>query len=146
MPFQKKKVKSKILNKYLTMAGRFQNIGIVFMAAAVLLHVLSGGKWSTASLIAAVPGVICLVFGGSSLQPHNLAKAFAQQCAQTPSKEMAEAFLEVLTMEKKTGLTRSSVGILQNGIETYAAQEDADQELVAALRKAMEEHVAIKVF
>ena len=99
-----------------------------------------------ASLIAAVPGVICLAFGGSSLQPHNLAKAFAQQCAQTPSKEMAEAFLEVLTMEKKTGLTRSSVGILQNGIETYAAQEDADQELVAALRKAMEEHVAIKVF
>ena len=142
----KKEIKSQILNKYLTMSGRFQNAGIGLLAAAVLVHLVSGGTKGALILVLAVPGVICLVFGGSSMQPHNLAKAFAQQLAQMPTREMAEAFLEVLEREKQIGLTKSSVKILQSGIETYAAQEDADPVLAGSLRQAVKEHIKIKAF
>ncbi|MBQ1312395.1 MAG: hypothetical protein IIY55_11155 [Blautia sp.] len=136
--------RSEILRKYLKMAGLFQNIGIALLAAAILVHLVSQGKWFSASMVLALPGALSLVFGGSSLQPHNLAKSFAQQCSQMPTREMAEAFLEVLEREKKLSLTKASIRIIQNGIETYASQPDADPELVQALRAGAETRINVK--
>ena len=59
-------------------------------------------------------------------------------------REMAEAFLEVLEREKKLSLTKASIRIIQNGIETYAGQPDADPELVQALRAGAETRINVK--
>ena len=76
-------------SRYRAAATRFEIIGCILLLIAVLLHVVLGNSILTVSLLLAAVGAFLLIIGGSSLRPHNMVKAFAQQCTQEPCREAA---------------------------------------------------------
>ena len=86
------------------------------------------------------------IIGGSSLRPHNLVKAFAQQCAREPCHEIAQGLLEAIESDRKIRLVQKSIDSVDFAIEVYECLDDADPELIRKLREAKEQHIAKKVF
>ena len=113
---------------------------------AVLLHVVLGSSILTASLLLAAVGAFLLIIGGSSLRPHNMVKAFAQQCTQQPCREAAEGLLTAIQSSRKIRLVQRSIDSVSFAIEVYECLDDADAELVQQLRDAMDTHIAKKAF
>ena len=113
---------------------------------AVLLHVGVGSSIFTASLLLAAVGAFLLIIGGSSLRPHNMVKAFAQQCTQQPCREAAEGLLTAIQSSRKIRLVQRSIDSVSFAIEVYECLDDADAELVQQLRDAMDTHIAKKAF
>lgn len=132
--------------RYRGAAVRFQVIGGVLLLAGIAAHLIFGASAMAISLIFAGPGAFLLVTGGSSMRPHNLVKAFAQQCAREPGREMAQGLLDALTQHKQVRLLGNSVQLVQNAIEAYAETEGADPELSRQLREAAEARISKKVF
>lgn len=134
------------LRKYTQMASRFQNIGIAVVLSSIALHYFGGNTMMTISLVIFCVGAIALVFGGSSLRPHNLIKSFAQQCTNDPGDIIAEGLLEAMQRYRKTALTKGSIQIIQVAIETYAQLPETDPQLIAQLREALQKNITKKVF
>ena len=118
----------------------------ILLLIAVLLHVKSGRSILTASLLLAAVGAFLLIIGGSSLRPHNMGKAFAQQCTQQPCREAAEGLLTAIQSSRKIRLVQRSIDSVSFAIEVYECLDDADAELVQQLRDAMDTHIAKKAF
>ena len=133
-------------SRYRAAAIRFEVIGGVLLAVGILLNLLFSASLSTASLLIAAAGAFLLVIGGSSLRPHNLVKAFAQQCTREPCDESAQGLLEALSSSSRIRLVQKSMNEVNAAIETYALQQDADASLVQQLRDAMDKHITKQVF
>ena len=133
-------------SRYRAAATRFEIIGCILLLIAVLLHVVLGSSILTASLLLAAVGAFLLIIGGSSLRPHNLVKAFAQQCTREPCDESAQGLLEALNSSSRIRLVQKSMNEVNAAIETYALQQDADASLVQQLRDAMDKHITKQVF
>ena len=98
------------------------------------------------SVLLAAVGAFLLIIGGSSLRPHNMVKAFAQQCTQEPCREAAEGLLTAIQASPKIRLVQKSIDSVSFAIELYECLDDADAELVQQLRDAVEAHIAKKAF
>lgn len=138
--------KNEYLRRFTDMAKRFEAIGIVTVLTAVLINLSGNNSMKLLSFVIFAIGAIILAFGGSSALPHNLIKSFSMQCASEPNDLIAEGLLEAMERNRKTALTKSSLKNVYLAIETYAACEDADPELVARLRQATDKHLTKKVF
>ena len=133
-------------SRYRAAAIRFEVIGGVLLAVGILLNLLFSASLSTASLLIAAAGAFLLVIGGSSLRPHNLVKAFAQQCMREPSREMAQGLLDALHSSKRIRLMGRSIQVVQAAVEVYANTEDADPDIVDQLRRTVADSVVKKMF
>ena len=133
-------------SRYRAAATRFEIIGCILLLIAVLLHVVLGSSILTASLLLAAVGAFLLIIGGSSLRPHNMVKAFAQQCTQQPCREAAEGLLTAIQSSRKIRLVQRSIDSVSFAIEVYECLDDADAELEQQLRDAMDTHIAKKAF
>ena len=133
-------------DRYRAAATRFEVIGCILLIAGVLLHFILGQSMMTPSLLLAAVGAFLLIIGGSSLRPHNMVKAFAQQCTQAPCREAAEGLLTALHSSKRIHLVRRSIDQVNLAVETYACQDDADTALADELREAVSSHITKKVF
>lgn len=132
--------------RYRTAAIRFEMIGGVLMLLGVGMNFLLHTSLSAVSLIFAGPGAFLLIIGGSSLRPHNLIKAFAQQCSREPCKESAQGLLDALESVKSVRLLKSSIQTVLMAVEIYSTTEDADPELVDQLQVAIENRITQKSF
>ncbi len=144
--FKKTPPESPILKKYMDMATKFQNGGILLIVLSILLHMIGHEKVMLVVLALFVPGALALIFGGSNLQPHNMIKAFAQQCAREPGPEIAEAFLEVMTRAKRVSLTKQSIRLIATSIAAYAASEEGDPEMARKLQETADKIIVKKFF
>lgn len=133
-------------SRYRAAAVRFEVVGCILLLIAVLLHAIVGGSILTISLLLAAVGAFLLILGGSSLRPHNMVKAFAQQCAQEPCREAAEGLLTAIQSSPKISLVQKSIESVSFAVEVYECLDDADPGLVQQLRDAMEAHIAKKAF
>lgn len=133
-------------SRYRAAALRFEVIGGVLLLAAIVLNLVSGQTTLPVSLLLAATGAFLLIIGGSSLRPHNLVKAFAQQCAQEPCHEVAQGLLEAMQSDKKIRLVQKSIDSVTFAIEVYECLDDADPELIRQLRETMDTHIAKKSF
>ncbi|MGI6180612.1 MAG: hypothetical protein ACOYIE_00880 [Agathobaculum sp.] len=132
--------------RYRGAAIRFQVIGGILLAAGIGANFLFDSSMLVVSLIFAGPGAFLLITGGSSMRPHNLVKAFAQQCIREPSREMAQGLLDALTQQKSVRLLNNSLQLVHNAVAVYEQTEDADPQLVQQLHEAAEERIVKKVF
>lgn len=144
--FKKTPPESPVLKKYLEMATRFQNAGILMIITSILLHMIGHEKVMAVVLVLFFPGALALIFGGANLQPHNMVKSFAQQCAREPGQEIAEAFLEVMTRAKRVSLTKQSIRLVSTSIAVYAASEEGDPELAKKLQETADKVIVKKFF
>ena len=133
-------------SRYRAAATRFEVAGCILLLAAVLLHVVLGQGVLTISLLIAAIGAFLLILGGASLRPHNMVKAFAQQCAQAPCDEAAEGLLTAIQSSNKIRLVQNSIDQVTFAIEVYECLDDAKPELIEKLRNAVKQHIAKKVF
>lgn len=133
-------------SRYRAAAIRFEIIGGVLLVVAILLNLLLGKALLTLSLLLAAVGAFLLIIGGASLRPHNLVKAFAQQCAREPCHQIAQGLLEAMQSDKKIRLVQKSIDSVDFAIEVYECLDDADPELLRQLREARETHIAKKAF
>lgn len=138
--------KNEFLSRYLAAATRFQNVGIVVVISSVLMNFLGGQALKLPSIFLFMVGALALVFGGSSLRPHNVIKSFAQQCSREPNDTIADGLLEAIERNKTTALTKNSIRTIYLAIEIYAALPDADQELVNRLTDAAKTRLTQKKF
>lgn len=133
-------------NRYRGAAIRFELIGGALLLIAIILNLATSSRFFTAALLVAAVGAFLLVIGGSSLRPHNLVKAFAQQCAREPGHEIAQGLLDAMQSDKKIRLVQKSINEVEMAIGIYEQMEDADPELIGKLRDAKETHIAKKAF
>lgn len=133
-------------SRYRAAAVRFEIIGGALLLIAIVLNLITGNRLLTISLFLAAAGAFLLIIGGSSLRPHNLVKAFAQQCAREPGHEIAQGLLDAIQCEKKIRLVQKSIDSVDFAIEVYECLDDADPELIRKLREAKEAHIAKKAF
>ena len=133
-------------SRYRAAAIRFEIIGGVLLLVAIVLNLLVGNSLLPVSLLLAAFGAFLLIIGGSSLLPHNLVKAFAQQCAREPGHEIAQGLLDAIESDKKIRLVQKSIDSVDFAIEVYECLDDADPELIRKLREAKETHIAKKAF
>ena len=127
-------------------AIRFEVIGGALLAIGIGANFIFGNSMLAVSLIFAGPGALLLILGGSSLRPHNLVKAFAQQCMREPSREMAQGLLDALHSSKRIRLMGRSIQVVQAAVEVYANTEDADPDIVDQLRRTVADSVVKKMF
>ncbi len=132
--------------RYRGAAVRFQVIGGILLAAGIGANFIFGSSMLAVSLIFAGPGAFLLITGGSSMRPHNLVKAFAQQCIREPSREMAQGLLDALTQQKNVRLLNNSIQLVHNAVYVYEQTDGADPELVRQLREAAEARIVKKTF
>lgn len=132
--------------RYRAAAVRFEIIGGALLAAAVLLTLLPGGSLLSLGLLLAAVGAFLLLIGGSSLRPHNLVKAFAQQCAREPGHEIAQGLLDAMQCAGRIRLVQRSIDSVDFAIQVYECLDDADPALIQQLRQAKQEHLARKAF
>lgn len=137
---------SSYYQRYRGAAVRFQVIGGVLLLIGILADRILGTSMLAVSLIFAGPGALLLIVGGSSMRPHNLVKAFAQQCAREPGREIAQGLLDALTQSKKVHLVGNSIRMVENAIGIYEETGDADPELVGQLRAAAGERILKRAF
>ena len=133
-------------SRYRAAAIRFEIIGGVLLLVAIVLNLLIGNSLLPVSLLLAAFGAFLLIIGGSSLLPHNLVKAVAQQCAREPGHEIAQGLLDAIESDKKIRLVQKSIDSVDFAIEVYECLDDADPELIRKLREAKETHIAKKAF
>lgn len=133
-------------NRYRGAARRFELIGGALLLIAIILNLATGNRLFTVALLVAAAGAFLLVIGGSSLRPHNLVKAFAQQCAREPGHEIAQGLLDAMESDKKIRLVQRSINEVEMAIGIYEQLEDADPELIRQLHAAKEAHIAKKAF
>lgn len=133
-------------SRYRAAALRFEIVGGVLLLIAIVLNLLTGQSTLPVSLLLAAGGAFLLIIGGASLRPHNLVKAFAQQCAQEPCREIAQGLLEAMQSENKIRLVQKSIDSVNFAIEVYECLDDADPELIRQLRETMDKHIAKKSF
>ena len=133
-------------NRYRAAAIRFEVIGGALLLVAIVLNLLAGNSLITISLFLAAIGAFLLIIGGASTRPHNLVKAFAQQCAREPGHEIAQGLLDAMQSEKKIRLVQKSIDDVTFAIEVYECLDDANPELVRQLREALDTHIAKKSF
>ncbi len=133
-------------SRYRAAATRFEIIGCIVALAAVFLHVIFGRGLLTVSLFLVAIGAFLLIIGGSSLRPHNMVKAFAQQCTNDPCLESAQGLLEAIRSSRKIRLVQKSINDVNFAIEVYECLDDADAELIQQLRDAVAEHIVKKAF
>lgn len=133
------------LKKYIDMSTRFQNIGIAIVFFAIAVNYFGGASLRTISLLIFAIGAIALVFGGSSLRPHNLIKAFAQQCSNEPNDTIAAGLLEAMERNHVTKLTRNSLHMVYVAIEIYSSLPEADPELSTRLQNASKNCLSKKI-
>lgn len=133
-------------SRYRTAAIRFEVIGGILLLIAIVLNLIAGAALLTISLLLVAVGAFLLIIGGSSLRPHNLVKAFAQQCAREPCHEIAQGLLEAIESSPKIRLVQKSIDSVDFAIEVYECLDDADPELIRKLREAKAQHIAKKIF
>lgn len=133
-------------SRYRAAATRFEIIGCILALIAVFLHVIFGKGLLTVSLFLVAVGAFLLIIGGSSLRPHNMVKAFAQQCTQDPCLEAAQGLLEAIQSSRKIRLIQKSINDVNFAIEVYECLDDADTALVQQLRDAVDAHIVKKAF
>lgn len=132
--------------RYCSTAKRFETIGCILVGGAVLLDLVTSASVRWLSLLFAIAGMVPLVIGGSCLRPHNVIKAFAQQCVQQPSDEFARGLLDALRAERKVKLVSSSITMVENAVDVYAMFEESDPELIKDLQEALKTRVDKKIF
>lgn len=133
-------------SRYRAAAIRFEIIGGALLLIAIVLNLIAGKTLLTVSLLLAAIGAFLLIIGGSSLRPHNLVKAFAQQCAREPCNEIAQGLLEAIECDRKIRLVQKSIDSVDFAIEVYECLDGADPELIRKLREAKEQHIVKKAF
>lgn len=133
-------------SRYRAAAVRFEIIGCIILGVAVLLHATLGNGILAISLLLAAIGAFLLIIGGGSLRPHNMVKAFAQQCTYDPSQQAAEGLLAALGSSNKIRLLQKSIADVQFAIEVYESLDDADPALAVELRRALAANVRQKSF
>lgn len=138
--------KSNYYRRFRAAALRFEVIGGILLAVGIAANFLFHTSLLAVSLIFAGPGALLLILGGSSLQPHNLVKSFAQQCVREPGREMAQGLLDALCSTSKIRLMAGSIQLVQSAIAVYADTPDADLALVQRLRDEAENRLVQKVF
>lgn len=138
--------KSDYYRRFRAAALRFEIIGGILLAVGIGANFLFHASLLAVSLIFAGPGALLLLLGGSSLQPHNLVKSFAQQCIREPGREMAQGLLDAICANPKTRMMAGSIRLVENAIAVYAATGDADQALVQRLREEAQARLVKKVF
>lgn len=132
--------------RYRGAARRFELIGGALLVIAIVLNLATGNRLFTVTLLVAAVGAFLLIIGGSSLRPHNLVKAFAQQCAREPGHEIAQGLLDAIESDKKIRLVQKSINEVEMAIGIYEQLEDSDPELIRKLREAEQSHIAKKAF
>lgn len=132
--------------RYRTAAIRFEVIGAALLLIGIGMNFVLHTSLSAVSLIFAGPGAFLLIIGGSSLRPHNLIKAFAQQCSREPCKESAQGLLEALESVKSVRLLKNSIQTIHLAVEIYSTSENADPKLIQQLQDAMEKRIIQKSF
>ncbi len=132
--------------RYRGAAKRFEAIGCLMIAGAILLDVVTGASMRWLSLLFAVLGAVPLLIGGASLRPHNAIKSFAQQCVQQPTDAFAQGLLDALRAEKKVKLVSSSIAMVENAVDVYAQFEESDPKLIEELREALQTQISKKAF
>lgn len=133
-------------SRYRAAALRFEIVGGILLLIAIVLNMLTGSTTLFISLLLAAAGAFLLIIGGASLRPHNLVKAFAQQCVREPCNEIAQGLLEAMQSESKIRLVQKSIDDVNFAIEVYECLDDADPELIRQLREAVDTHIAKKSF
>lgn len=131
--------------RYYRTAVRYQTVGIVLLLAGIVIHAFFSGL-QTLGLLLAAPGVLLVLFGGASSQPHNLVKAFAQQCIRNPERDMAQGLLDALTKWRTVRLVSRSIQLVDNAVAVYAGSDNADPALVEQLEEAVRTHIRRKRF
>lgn len=132
--------------RYRGAARRFELIGGALLVIAIVLNLATGNRLFTVTLLVAAVGAFLLIIGGSSLRPHNLVKAFAQQCAREPGHEIAQGLLDAIESDKKIRLVQKSINEVEMAIGIYEQLEDSDPELIRKLHEATQSHIAKKAF
>lgn len=133
-------------SRYRAAALRFEVIGGALVAVGIAVNLAVGPASLAVSLFLAAIGAFLLIIGGASLRPHNLVKAFAQQCTREPCTEAAQGLLEAIRSDKKIRLVGKSIDEVNFAIELYESLDSADAALVQQLREAVEQHIVKKVF
>lgn len=98
------------------------------------------------NLLLLLIGVVLLALGASSLQKHNIVKAFAQQCICDPTDEIAQGLLEALQAQKHLYLVSSSIQLVERAIQCYETTQGSDSTLVEQLRQTADHAIIRKKF
>lgn len=130
--------------RYCRMGRRFEIGGGVTLIAAVAGHVYTGGNGLLSVLM--IVGFILFIFGAMNMKPSNMIRAFAAQLSATSDPDFARGLIEAMEKNGVTALSKSSLSSLNLAINTYAASEGADEELVERLCQACKKHVRKTMF
>ena len=130
--------------RYCRMGRRFEIIGGATLAAAAAGHALTGGHGLLTLLMCV--GFALLIFGVMNMKPSNIIRAFAAQLSATSDADFARGLIEAMEKNGVTALSKASLSSLNLAINTYAASEGADEEIVNRLCEAYKKHVRKTMF
>jgi len=130
--------------RYCRMGRRFEISGGLTLIASVAGHVTTGGNGLLSVLM--LVGFILLIFGAMNMKPSNMIRAFAQQLSATNDPDFARGLIDAMEKNGVTALSKASLSSLNLAINTYAASEGADEEIVTRLCEAYKKHVRKTMF
>lgn len=130
--------------KYMRQAYIFEGIGIAGVIAAVLINELTGRSMGPAVILIGGIGLLFLVTGGSSAQPHVMIKSFAALLSNEPSDKNAREFIQALEYSGTVHLVRRSQNMVQTAMMSYERSAEADPEILQQLQNAVALHIRNK--
>ena len=133
-------------DRYRQQALLFEGIGIVLLAAAILINELTGRHMGLPVILPAAAGMFFLVTGGSGARPHTMVKSFALLLKNDPCRKNAEEFCLVMEKVKHVSLTKQSRMIVESGLKAYEDSPERDDELVKKLRETAGECIKNRIF
>ncbi len=136
---------SDFFDRYYRQAVLFEIIGCILLFTSIgINYALGGHSPAAAHIFLTLPGVLLLIFGGSSARPHNMIRSFSSLVTKEPGAESAKGLLAALNHQKKIELVNRTIQGVYTAIEVYAASPDADQELLGQLREAADTRIKKK--
>lgn len=132
--------------RYCGAARRFELIGGLIAAVGIVLRLIVGVGMNSFGLLLVMIGLCVFAIGAASLRPNNAVKSFARQCVQQPTDEFAQGLLDALESTPKLPLVASSIDLVHNAVDLYTQFDDADPQLAARLKEAVENRIVTKRF
>lgn len=145
--FKSKSVdKSSYYYRYMHQARLFEGIGVISMALSILINELAGSAARIPVISFAGVGIVFLIIGGSSTQPHVAVKSFASLLRHDPNTKNAQEFIKALEYVGNVSLVKSSQTMVSAAVYEYEKSKDVDENVLNQLKKSLQEHIKNKLF
>ena len=132
--------------RYIHQAHLFEVIGIVFLMIGIILNELTKNGWSLPLLLCVGIGIISLIIGGASSQPHVVIKSFASLLRNDPTTKNAKEFIKAFEYVGNIGLVSTSRTLIDASIAAYANSLEKDEKVLEELKAVAKNHIKTRFF